>query len=54
MSSYICTKNCFECKKANFRTDDKGYLFCIECIKYNDTVSLELAQKYAKQFDEKH
>ena len=35
-----CNKNCSKCKKLNTRTDDKGYPFGYECMKYGEFVFL--------------
>lgn len=34
----ICNRNCQTCKNLNGRTDDKGYPFGYECLKYGDSV----------------
>lgn len=36
-----CDKDCKKCKQLNTRTDEKGYPFGYECMKYNETVFLE-------------
>lgn len=33
-----CNKDCSKCKKLNTRTDDKGYVYGYECVKYGDSV----------------
>ena len=33
-----CNKDCSKCKQLSGRTDDKGYPFAYECIKYGDSV----------------
>lgn len=33
-----CNKDCSKCKQLNSRTDDKGYPFGYECMKYGDSV----------------
>lgn len=33
-----CNKDCNKCKQLNGRTDDKGYTFGYECMKYGDSV----------------
>lgn len=40
-----CYKDCKNCGKASYRTDDKGYPFGIECLKYNDSLPLEHSNK---------
>lgn len=34
----ICSKNCISCKRLNIKTDDKGYPWGYECMKYGDSV----------------
>lgn len=36
-----CNKDCNTCKQLNNKTDDKGYPFGYECMKYGDSVFLE-------------
>lgn len=36
-----CNRNCKKCKQLNVRTDDKGYPFAYDCMKYDDSVFLE-------------
>lgn len=36
-----CNKDCSKCKQLNGRTDDKGYSFGYECMKYGDSVFAE-------------
>jgi len=33
-----CNKDCNKCKYLSGRTDDKGYPFGYECMKYKDSV----------------
>lgn len=33
-----CNKDCKKCKQLNIRTDDKGYPFGYDCMKYGDSV----------------
>lgn len=33
-----CNKNCKKCKQLNVRTDDKGYPYGYDCLKYGDSV----------------
>lgn len=33
-----CKKNCEKCKQLNTRTDDKGYPWGYECLKFGDSV----------------
>ncbi len=33
-----CNKNCTNCKYLNGKTDDKGYPYAYECLKYGDSV----------------
>ena len=35
-----CNRNCEKCKQLNVKTDDKGYPFSYECMKYEDSVFL--------------
>ncbi len=36
-----CSRDCSKCKKLNTNTDDKGYPWSYECLKYGDTVPPE-------------
>ena len=36
-----CNKDCSKCKQLSGRTDDKGYPFGYECMKYGDSVFIE-------------
>lgn len=36
-----CNRNCKKCKQLNVRTDDKGYPFAYDCIKYKNSVFVE-------------
>ena len=36
-----CNRDCNKCRSLNIRTDDKGYPFAYDCMKYGDSVSLE-------------
>lgn len=36
-----CNKDCIKCKYLSGRTDDKGYPFGYECLKYRDSVFKE-------------
>lgn len=36
-----CNKDCSKCKQLNGRTDDKGYPFGYDCMKYGDSVFRE-------------
>lgn len=36
-----CNKNCENCKYLNGRTDNKGYPFGYECMRYGDSVFKE-------------
>lgn len=36
-----CNRNCEKCRSLNIRTDDKGYPFGYDCLKYGDSVFLE-------------
>lgn len=38
---YICNKDCSKCNHLNGKTDDKGYPWGYECMKYGDSVFLE-------------
>lgn len=33
-----CNKDCNKCKQLNVKTDDKGYPWGFECMKYGDSV----------------
>ena len=33
-----CNKNCNKCNQLNVRTDDKGYPYGYDCMKYGDSV----------------
>ena len=33
-----CNKDCEKCKNLNTRTDNKGYPFGYDCLKYKDSV----------------
>ena len=33
-----CNKNCNKCRKLNVRTDEKGYPYGYDCLKYGDSV----------------
>ena len=33
-----CNRNCKQCKQLNIRTDNKGYPFGYDCIKYKNSV----------------
>lgn len=50
----VCNRNCQTCKSLNGRTDDKGYPFGYECLKYGDSVFLEQFRdtKYFNMGDE--
>ncbi len=52
----ICNRNCQNCKKLNIRTDDKGYPYGYECLKYGDSVLEEQFQntKYFNMSGELH
>lgn len=34
----VCNIDCKQCKYLNARTDDKGYPYGYECLKYEDSV----------------
>ena len=36
-----CNRNCEVCKHLNVRTDDKGYPYGYDCLKYDDSVFRE-------------
>lgn len=40
-----CNRDCHKCRSASVRTDDKGYPFGIECLKYNDSLDIQMATK---------
>ena len=31
----VCNRDCNKCKHMNYLTDDKGYPYSYECMKYN-------------------
>lgn len=41
MSIVECRRNCNMCKHLSGRTDDKGYPYGYECLKYGDSVFKE-------------
>ena len=42
MKPVKCNKDCRKCNKyGSARTDDKGYPFGFECLKYNEAIDLE-------------
>lgn len=47
-----CNKSYYECGKASFRTDDKGYPFGIKCLKHSDFVDIRDAKR-EKEFQER-
>lgn len=36
-----CNKNCRKCGKLNAKTDDKGYPWAWECLKFNERIPQE-------------
>lgn len=36
-----CSRDCSKCKQLNSKTDDKGYPWGYECLKYGDSVLKE-------------
>lgn len=36
-----CNKDCNKCKQLNVKTDDKGYPWGYECMKYGDSVFMD-------------
>lgn len=41
-----CNKDCRQCHKyGSAKTDDKGYPFGYECLKYNESINLENVAK---------
>lgn len=38
MHHVICNKNCTNCKQLNIKTDNKGYPWGYDCMKYGDSV----------------
>ena len=38
-------RDCRKCRAASARTDDKGYPFGIEFLKYNDSLDVQMATK---------
>lgn len=45
-----CNRNCKKCRYLSGRTDEKGYPFGYDCLKYQDSVFLEQFDK-TKVFD---
>lgn len=45
-----CNRDCTKCKKLNIKTDDKGYPWEYECLKYDDSVFREHFQD-TKEFE---
>ena len=45
-----CNRDCTKCKKLNIKTDDKGYPWGYECLKYDDSVFREHFQD-TKEFE---
>ena len=42
MRQVRCNKDCRKCKKyGSAQTDDKGYHFWYECLKYNEAINLQ-------------
>lgn len=41
MKNIQCNKECNNCKYLGARTDEKGYPFAWECLKYNDSINKE-------------
>ncbi len=39
-----CNRNCEKCRQLNIRTDDKGYPFGYDCLKYGDSIFREQFQ----------
>lgn len=46
----ICNRNCKKCRHLSGRTDDKGYPFGYDCLRYQDSVFFEQFDK-TKVFD---
>lgn len=48
-----CTRDCFNCHHASFRTDDKGYVYGIACMKYKDCLDVTQAreEKFFRDFE---
>lgn len=42
MSIIECNKDCNKCRHLSGRTDNKGYPFGYECMKYSDSVFKEI------------
>ena len=38
MDLMMCNKDCSRCKQLNVKTDDNGYPWGYECIKFGDSV----------------
>ena len=46
MKSVKCNKDCHKCRKyGSAKTDDKGYPFGYECLKYDEVIDLENVAK---------
>lgn len=46
MRTVKCSKDCRKCNKyGSARTDDKGYPFGYECLKYNEAIDLQDVNK---------
>ena len=37
----VCNRNCIKCKHLNTNTDNKGYPYGYECLKYKNSVFKE-------------
>ena len=46
-----CDKDCTDCKKLNIKTDNLGYPWGYDCLKYGDSVLREQFKK-TKEFPE--
>jgi hypothetical protein len=41
----VCNKNCRKCGKLNAKTDDKGYPWAWECLKFNERIPQERLER---------
>lgn len=46
----ICNRNCLKCSSLNVKTDNKGYPWGYECMKYGDSV-FQTEFQSTKEFD---
>lgn len=48
-----CNRDCTRCSKLNTNTDDKGYPWSYDCLKYGDSVQINQFRS-TKQFKKGH